>query len=215
MWVAKLLIRHDCTIGNKCRKFKCVAYSIPLGNWSDGSHEYTSERHTIEGDEKNVRTFIEELKNDKRIMNLEVSKNTVFFIGVRQVERMPSSFWNPKMFFVKPVFVDKMGWEQWEIASWDRTALSGFMESIEREKGLVMKLLEIKKTKLSYVHFPQVMPKLSPKQKRAFELAVECGYYGFPRKADLKELAKMMGVSVSTFQEHLRRAEGKLFPSFK
>lgn len=215
MWLAKLEIRHDCTIGNRCRKFGCVAYSIPLGNWSDGSHGYTSERHTIKGEEKSVRAFIRDLKTDEKIMNLEVSKNTVFFIGVREKEKIPSSFWNAKMFFVKPVFVDKAGREHWEIASWDRTALTGFMESIERERGLMMKLWEIKKTKLSDVHFPRVMPKLSPKQKRAFELAVELGYYGFPRKADLKELAKIMGISVSTFQEHLRRAEGKMFPAFR
>jgi len=40
------------------------------------------------------------------------------------------------------------------------------------------------------------------------------GYYTWPRKADLGVLARQAGVSVSTFQEHLRKAEAKLLPFF-
>ncbi len=215
MWVAKLKIRHDCTIGNRCKKFKCISYSIPLSSWHDKDYEYTSERHTIEGDEENVKALLKDLKKDKRVRNLEVSKNTIFFIGMRRKERIPTSHWNPRIFFVKPVFVDRDGYEYWEIASWNRGVITDFIGNLRREKGMVMEIQKIHKVRLDDVHFPHVMPRLSPKQKRAFELAVEHGYYRFPRRVGLEDLAKTMNVSISTLQEHLRKAEEKIIPSFK
>ncbi len=215
MWVTKLKIKHDCTIGNRCERFKCISYSMPLGNWHDKNYEYTSERHTIEGNEKNVREFLKNLKKDERVINLEISKNTVFFIGKRKKEKIPTSHWNQKIFFIKPVFVDKDGYEYWKIASWKREVITEFIKNLEKEKELKLDILKIQKVKLEDIHFPRIMPKLSPKQKRAFELAVEYGYYKFPRKVGLEKLAKIMKVSVSTLQEHLRKAEEKIIPSFK
>jgi len=215
MWIAKLKIIHNCTIGNRCRQFRCISYSLPLGNWREGNLEYTSERHTIEGDEKKVKLFLTDLKKDKRVRNLEISKNTIFFIGIRKKEKIPTSYWNPKIFFIKPVFVDKEGYEYWEIASWKKEVINEFINNLEKEKGLTLEIQKIKSVKLDDIHFPHIMPKLSPKQKRAFELAIENGYYRFPRKAGLEELAKIMKVSISTFQEHLRKAEEKIIPSFK
>ena len=51
-------------------------------------------------------------------------------------------------------------------------------------------------------------------QKRAVELAIEKGYYEIPRKIELKELADLMGISYSTYQVHLRKAERNLIPHF-
>lgn len=215
MWVAKLKFKHDCTIGARCKKFKCISYSLPLGNWHDKDFEYTSQRHTLEGDEENIKNFFDELKKDKRIKNVEISKNTVFFIEKRKKEKIPTSHWNPKIFFVKPVFVDKKGYEYWEIASWKNDVISDFIKGLSREKGMNLEIEKIEEVKMDDVHFPHVMPKLSKKQKRAFELAVENGYYKFPRKINLGKLAKLMNVSVSTFQEHLRKAEERIIPTFK
>lgn len=214
MWIAKLKIKHDCTIGNRCKRFKCFSYSIPLGSWRHNSLEYTSERHTIEGDEENVKEFITDLKKDNRVKNLEVSKNTVFFVGTRKKGKIPSAYWNQKIFFVKPVFVDKEGFEYWEIASCKKEEITAFIDGVKKEKGLTLEIQKIQKAPFADIHFPRTMPNLTQKQKRAFELAIENGYYKFPRKSDLGKLAKIMGVSVSTCQEHLRKAEEKILPTF-
>ena len=44
------------------------------------------------------------------------------------------------------------------------------------------------------------------------ELAINAGYYNYPKKITLPELAKKMKISYSTFQAHLKKAEGKIFP---
>lgn len=215
MWVTRLKIRHDCTIGTRCRKFNCTAYSTSINSWKEGSYEFTTQRHIIEGEEENVRRFLNDLKKDKRVKNLETSKNTVFFIEKRFREKIPGSFYTPKMFYIKPIFVDSEGFEYWELGSWDKRILTGFVKGLKAEKGIEVKIEKVEEVKLSDVYFPRLLPKLSEKQRRAFEIAVENGYYEFPRNIGLKGLAKAMNVSVSTFQEHLRKAEEKILPSVK
>lgn len=52
--------------------------------------------------------------------------------------------------------------------------------------------------------------RLSPRQREALELARARGYYEWPRGVSIQELADEIGVSKTTFLEHLRRAESKL-----
>jgi len=215
MWILKLRIKHDCTIGNRCEKFGVISYSIPLGNWQERGFNFTSERHTLEGDKENIKSFIKEIKKDKRVTNLEVDKNTLFFIGKSKGKKIPSSFYSPKMFFPKPVFFDKQGYELWEVASWNRNVLTSFLGNLKKQKDMKIKMLSFKKTRLNDVYFPSVMPPLTEKQKRAFELAIEQGYYDIPKRTDLKKLSKLMKVSLATFQEHLKRAEAKIIPKLQ
>ena len=56
------------------------------------------------------------------------------------------------------------------------------------------------------------MPKLSDKQKEVIQLAVKRGYYEFPRKVNLNDLAKELKLSKPTLQQHLRTAEKKVVP---
>ncbi|MBI4453590.1 helix-turn-helix domain-containing protein [Candidatus Woesearchaeota archaeon] len=214
MWIVKLKIKHNCTIGNRCKKFECISFSLSLNSWYEKNSYYISQRHTIEGNKENVDRFLKDLKKDKRIINLEMSKNTVFFIEKRKKGGIPSSYYNPRMFFVKPIFVDRKGVEYWEMAAWKKEVLMKFVSGLKSEKDIKLTLEKFQNVKLDTIYFPKIMPKLSEKQKEAYQLAVEEGYYTFPRKSDLGDLAKLMKVSVSTFQEHLRKAEEKIMPSY-
>lgn len=214
MWLLKLKIKHDCTIGTRCEKYGCVAYSMALGNWAEGGCSFSTERHTIEGEPESVRKFIGELKNDGRITNLEAGKNTVFFIS-KEKERIPSSFYSQKMFFTKPVFVDKKGFEHWEVGSYDRDVLSKFAKALGKQNYGHFEVLQLKNAKLNNIYFPAIAPNLTGRQKRAFELAVENGYYDIPKTIDLKGLSKIMKISLATCQEHLKRAEAKVIPKLR
>jgi len=72
--------------------------------------------------------------------------------------------------------------------------------------------MQYQNEKINEIYFPQVMPFLTKGQKRALDLATQRGYYDFPRKIELKDLAKEAGISLSTFREHLRKAEKKIMP---
>jgi len=53
-------------------------------------------------------------------------------------------------------------------------------------------------------------PDLTQHQRDSLELAIEEGYYQFPKKTDLNKLAKIAKLSKSAFSEHLKRAEMKV-----
>ena len=214
MWILKLKIKHNCTIGNKCEKYNVVSYSIPLSSWKEKGFSYTSERHTLEGKDRSVRNFLRDIKRDKKITNLEISGNTMFFVG-RSKEKIPSSFYNQKMFFTRPVFVDEKGYEFWEVASYEKNELSKFLKMIEKQKYDYLEILQFKNVKLENIYFPAIAPDLTKKQKEIFELAVKEGYYDIPKRTDLTKLAKENGISVATLQEHLKRAESKVIPKIK
>jgi predicted DNA binding protein len=55
---------------------------------------------------------------------------------------------------------------------------------------------------------------LSPRQCDAFELARQRGYYAYPRETTATELAGSLGLSKTTYLEHLRKAEAKLLSGF-
>ena len=54
---------------------------------------------------------------------------------------------------------------------------------------------------------------LTPRQASALETAHRLGYYAFPRRTNLQEIARRLGVSRATTAELLRRAEGKMLAS--
>ena len=89
-----------------------------------------------------------------------------------------------------------------------------FVNDLKKEKDVNMKIEKFQNVKLNTIYFPKIMPKLSEKQREAYQLAVEQSYYKFPRKIGLEGMAKLMKVSVSTFQEHLRKAEEKIMPTY-
>lgn len=51
---------------------------------------------------------------------------------------------------------------------------------------------------------------LTPRQAAALETAYRLGFYAFPRRTNLKELSRILGISRSSTAELLRRGEGKM-----
>lgn len=211
MWITKLKIKHDCVIGNRCEKFKVTTLGTPFNVFQEKEITYAPQVQTLHGKEENIKAFIKDIKNDNRIKNLEIEGNTIFFVEVRK-DKIPSTFYHQRLIHVKPVFVDAEGYEYWEIASWNKKFLTEFIIKIEKEVG-ALKILKIEQTKLSEIYFPRIMPNLTHHQKQAIELALEKGFYEWPKKTNLIKLAKLMSVSVPTFREHLKRAEEKILPN--
>jgi predicted DNA binding protein len=213
MWVAKLKLKHeDCVIGRRCKRFKVTSIGIPFNSHKEDGKAYFSHFETLIGDDEKIRLFIEDLKDDPSIKNLEVQGNSIFFINELPAEQtIPTTHYNEKIFFIKPVVVNEKGYENWEIGSWNEQILRDFIVNLQKEHFEVS-ILKIQNEKINEIYFPQVMPFLTKGQKRALELATQRGYYDFPRNIELKDLAKEIGISLSTFREHLRKAEKKIMP---
>ena len=71
---------------------------------------------------------------------------------------------------------------------------------------------------IDYGHFlaplsPINSPNLTEKQWKVLNHSFRRGYFKDPREADSRELASELGISQSTFLEHLRKAQLKLYRS--
>lgn len=210
MLIAKFIIKHDCILGNRCEKFKVILQSSNPSVYREGGKIVSSSMHYMSGESDKINEFIKDLSKDKKVISLE-RKGDMFFL-LEKSEEKAVQFFTPKILFTKPVLMDKQGFETWEIASYERKEIETFLGKVEKHFDNY-KLLKLKETKIDNVFFPRLMPNLTELQKRAIELAIQQGYYKTPREIDLRKLAKLMDLSLSTYQQHLRVAEEKLIPN--
>lgn len=214
MWVTKLQLRHeDCPIVTRCQKFKLLVYSYPSTWYSKKDHKFATTTCYFQSPDEHAKAkFIADLHADKRITNLECSGDIFTYeIDLGREGEHVMLYHTKNIFFMKPVVNHYDGHEYWEVAAWKKEELQKFIKSLEGHMDVCV-ILKIEKGPLTDVYFPNVMPKLSKNQKKAIELAYMNGYYSYPRKATLEKLAGIAHVGISTFQEHLRKAELKLLP---
>lgn len=210
MWVARFKIWHkNCLLRPRCVKYQITDLVYLINSWGEKNKFYYTELHILQGTEENKKKFIKDLKKEKSIKKLEQKGNYVFTLNKEPLEKQYySPVFDPKIIQVRPVVQRSDGYENWEIASWDRESLM----KITKVPVFDVEIKSIKETKLSDIFFPHIFPKISTKQKEAIELAIKNGYYEYPRKITLEKLAKIAKVKRQTFQENLRRAEKKLIP---
>jgi len=210
MWVAKIMYKHDCILGNRCRKFKVNLQSVAFSVFKEQGRFITSSMHYMSGKKNDMDRFVKDLALDKNVIRLE-RKEDVFLL-LEKADSKAVKFFTPKIIFIKPVLVTSDGYETWEIASWEKEQVSKFVGNVKKEFKN-SKLMKFHNVKIDNVYFPRLMPNLSARQKQAIELAIQEGYYKIPRKIDLRKLAEIMGVALATYEQHLRVAEEKLIPN--
>ena len=210
MWIAEIKIKHKCILGDRCEKFKVTLQSVAFSTFKEKGKTITSSMHYMSGAPENIDRFVKDLRRDKEVIKID-RKGDMFFL-LEKADIKAVAFYTPKIIFIKPVLVNSYGYEIWTIGSWEKEDVSKFLNNI---KKIIkdFKLLKFYKTDIDNVFFPKLMPNLTGKQKRAIELAIEKGYYKTPRQIDLRKLAKIMDISLATYQQHLRAAEEKLIPN--
>lgn len=103
--------------------------------------------------------------------------------------------------FLESAISDKEGFVNWKIITVSNSALRELIEKLENSGCIV----EIKKiSKLNKKNL------LTKRQEEIIKLAYEKGYYDYPKKITLKELAKIFSITPSTLQEILQRGEKKI-----
>jgi predicted DNA binding protein len=55
---------------------------------------------------------------------------------------------------------------------------------------------------------------LTDNQEKIVKMAYQRGYYDFPKRIGVKELAKIFGISPATLSEILRRGQKKIIESY-
>lgn len=202
-------------MGNKCRAFHIELLAIPLDYYTQGDTILYSRMATLFGDEHQIKKFMEALKHDRDVVKFEQQGSTLVLTSKKPLtERIPSSLLGRNVFLTKPVFHDQEGYEYYEVGSTVKKHLMTFIQEVKTDVHDLefFRIMKIEQVKCKDIYFPSFLPKLTDPQKRALNLAIIRGYYNYPRKVELKQLADETKCSLSTFREHLRRAEKKVMP---
>ena len=206
-------MHKDCPVVPRCKKFKLIVLSYPSTWYEKDENKFATTTCFFQsGDEKKKKQFLNALKSDKRLTKLEISGDIFTYeIDLGKKGQHVMLYHTKNIFFVKPVVNHSDGHEYWEVAAWEKSVLQKFIQSLQKQMDSCS-IMKMENTKLSDVYFPNVMPKISKQQRMAIDLAYANGYYSYPRKTTLEKLAKIAKLRISTFQEHLRKAELKLLP---
>lgn len=95
------------------------------------------------------------------------------------------------------------------IAQTDRLTLRRILDGIESEYDADVEVVQVTTTPSDGAD-ERPAQRLSPRQREAFRLARDRGYYEYPRGTTARDLAAEFDVAKTTFLEHLRKAERKL-----
>jgi predicted DNA binding protein len=97
------------------------------------------------------------------------------------------------------------GTTEWTVAFTGKEALTELLDRLKQDR-VDVKILRL--TSIADVE------SLTSRQRSIVEVALEQGYFDYPRRITLRSLAKKVGVSASTVSEVLRRAEKKILSTY-
>jgi len=215
MWNLKFkVLNKDSIYTLLTAKYKITDYLYPVDYFRKGKKINILCVHLLEGEENEKAKFIESLKRNNKVKEMEQNGDKVFTL-IAEEEYFYELLFSAELYHISPVLI-KEGYEEWNISSFNRKILENVIKEIEKwkDKFPEFTLKSLAKTNMEEIYFPKIRPKLPEKQKKAFDLALKRGYYTWPRRSNLGYLAKEMKVSVATFHENLRKAEAKLLPFF-
>ncbi len=209
MWAAKIRIHGEGDlIGSKTLKHKVTVSGYPIQAYPQRKKILAVIAGLVFGEPAAKKSFIEDLKTDSRVPEME-QKND-FVIALIEQPKWMKAFFNPYIIHLKPAIIGPDGKGTYEFGSWDRKKLENLVLVLKKHRDAV--LLRFSEQSISNITLLGMLPELSRQQKKALDLAVSKGYYDYPRRIELAELAGLMRKSLSTYREHLRIAEKKVMP---
>ena len=184
-------------------------------------NEVRANFHLIAESYSDLRAFIEDIENYSDYAY------DIFIIGRNDLEAdIHARFPPDKTFYEKVLSLEFMpmsvaisnGYEYWNILV-DEEKLKETLDSLAELDGVSVEILSITNLKsLDDDRYMDIIERisrnLSMKQKKVLIEAYRHGYFEWPRKMSVDELARHFGIAKSTCLHHLRTAEGKIIRVF-
>jgi len=206
MWVLKFKFNaEEISFGKISKELDVKFTGYPISSCQTKFNLLVNLVGTISGEEKNIKKALLLLKKSKYVSKIEIDNNFLMILLKEEISYSP--FYKPSFIYLEPVLIEK-GIYYYNVASWNRKDIEDLLHFVE--KNWKYEIFSLKKEKISNISVTNIKPNLTDKQKNAYDLAVKQGYYEYPKKTEIRKLAKITGLSSSTFQQHLRNAEKKL-----
>lgn len=206
MWVAELRIWKEKSVGVRAtERYDVEAQSYYLNVFRKNGKDYVNKAMVIKGPDRNA--YIEFLRAQPKF-HVYASEGDKVFYSHESMDALNAQVADENVFFVKPI-TGKGGFEYWTIASWSKSDIAAFIKKVGKMKGVKVRILGLRQKDVD-IFLSSALNRLTKKQLGALKKAVSEGYYDFPRKKDIKNLAQEEGVDESTLREHLRKAESEI-----
>jgi predicted DNA binding protein len=211
-------VQHDCPFNDLSKEFPSIAFA----QWCNNEHDilevsYDRLEH-YDPVQKGIQNLAKRL-GVKITRSVFTNTNQQLFLGHCGCDHFrsvcPTIEKNHCLELQPTVYKD--GWEWYRVIAFsDRDIKNLFKELSEfceveitsrvaKENGAIRDSLIVSASSL--------VGGLTEKQLQALLLAVGNGYYRVPKKVTTLQIASLMGVPRTTFEEHLRKAESKVIGS--
>jgi predicted DNA binding protein len=207
MWVLKIeLINAKNFLCRLANKHQLIFNGYPTSIFEKNNELFVNAVGSVIGSKNNQKLFLKDLKKEKEITEFEIHKNFLM-IQLKQPIGL-KALYSQELIQVSPIKILPNFTQEYHLASWNRNNLVKIVNL--KNKNVKINIKQFKKEKIQDIIITNIKPDLTTKQDKAFSLALENGYYKFPRQSELLTLSKKMNISISTFQAHLRKAECKI-----
>lgn len=186
-----------------------IMYGYPMNYFEENNIITLIGVQIISGEQKNVDKYIKNIR--KKIKIEQISKNTIIFrTKISKNVEYYKNLYNTKIFYQSPIIHTK-GREIFTISSWDRKILEEIIKNVQYNKNTThFKILQFKRTKMKEIFIPQLLDKLTSRQREILSIVKEEGYFEYPKKITIQNLAKKLKISKSTLHEIIKRGEAKI-----
>jgi predicted DNA binding protein len=215
MWMLKYeFIHRDCKYLPRVDELSLELLTYPLSHYRKGKSFFITAIHIVKGDLENVRKYMRYLKKISERFQ-QISFNSAFTLKKIDLNlKYYSSLYNPNLIFPTPVS-HKNGKEKAIILSWDKEPLVNLINNVSKnEYTYFFKILILKEENPKDIFLLKFFGTLTKKQRELLDYARNSGYYGYPRKIDLKKISEHFHINKSSCHETLRRAEANIFEEF-
>lgn len=212
-------LQHDCPINDLSRQHPALLMSSWCNSETDVLEITADDQATFDEFQKDLKSY-EKALHTKFIRRSNSSRNVQILIHHCECDKIPAP--------VSPVFEKnnclelqpatyKGGWEYYRVISFRERDLRKVFSTLERYCNLeiisrrAIPSGAVKETML--VSTSTLFGGLTRKQVQALVFALENGYYQVPKKVTTEEMASKLRLPRTTYEEHLRKAEGKVLRS--
>ncbi len=190
--------------------------NIPISMWCIWGRELLQ---VPTQDERELAAIEKEIRGAGRVIDkwIEAQEARIFMLRCTcgTYQNSPWNVWEPYQFVDAPPAVYQDGWGYFRVLSFEeeRTKeLFGALNKLGRAE--LIRKREIPLNFLpSSVWVNSLFADLTGKQTDAILKAHRYGYYTSPREVTTESIARSLGVSRSTYEEHLRKAENRIMAS--
>jgi len=181
-----------------------VSLKTPLEEWIKIENLYSNSISILDirPDSEDYKILVEYKGKDKQFLSsfTKVSKNA--YLGTLQVKSKIISILSKYTILQGNVMPDSIIWT---------VIIDGYEELKKLLKEFVEAKIDVKVLKVVKAKSEDIV---TSRQEQIIKIALEAGFFDFPRKITLNQLAEKLNISSSTLAEIIRRAEKNIIEAY-